>query len=62
MIEFLAETGSSNAELSARLRGGRGFGELNWLVADRQTAGRGRHGRPWFDGFGNFMGSTFVNV
>ena len=31
-----------------------------WLVADRQTGGRGRHGRQWFDGAGNFMGSTVV--
>jgi BirA family transcriptional regulator, biotin operon repressor / biotin---[acetyl-CoA-carboxylase] ligase len=30
----------------------------HWLVADRQTAGRGRLGRAWHDGAGNFMGST----
>jgi BirA family biotin operon repressor/biotin-[acetyl-CoA-carboxylase] ligase len=30
-------------------------------VADRQTAGRGRQGRDWFDGAGNFMGSTVVH-
>ena len=34
--------------------------EGHWLVADRQTAGRGRQGREWFDGTGNFMGSTVV--
>ncbi|TAD73912.1 MAG: biotin--[acetyl-CoA-carboxylase] ligase [Sphingomonadales bacterium] len=28
----------------------------------RQTAGRGRQGRAWFDGAGNFMGSTVVQV
>jgi BirA family biotin operon repressor/biotin-[acetyl-CoA-carboxylase] ligase len=33
-----------------------------WLIADRQTAGRGRQGRRWFDGPGNFMGSTVVNL
>lgn len=33
-----------------------------WLVADRQSAGRGRAGRKWSDGFGNFMGSTVVNL
>jgi BirA family biotin operon repressor/biotin-[acetyl-CoA-carboxylase] ligase len=32
--------------------------EGHWLVADRQTSGRGRAGRVWSDGFGNFMGST----
>lgn len=31
-----------------------------WLVTGRQTGGRGRHGREWFDGAGNFMGSTVV--
>lgn len=34
--------------------------EDDWLIADRQTAGRGRQGRAWFDGAGNFMGSTVV--
>lgn len=34
--------------------------EGHWIVADRQTHGRGRLGRNWFDGAGNFMGSTFV--
>jgi BirA family transcriptional regulator, biotin operon repressor / biotin---[acetyl-CoA-carboxylase] ligase len=30
----------------------------HWIVADRQHTGRGRLGRTWFDGYGNFMGST----
>ena len=33
-----------------------------WLVADRQTAGRGRLGREWRDGAGNFMGSTTAAI
>lgn len=33
-----------------------------WLVADRQTAGKGRQGRAWQDGSGNFMGSTVVQL
>ena len=36
--------------------------EGDWLVADRQTAGRGRQGREWRDGAGNFMGSTVVHL
>lgn len=36
--------------------------EGDWLVADRQSAGRGRQGRTWFDGAGNFMGSTAVRL
>ena len=60
MIEVLAETGSTNADLISRLRDGDRAAEGHWLVADRQTAGRGRQGRSWFDGSGNFMGSTVV--
>ncbi len=62
MIEYLSETGSTNAELTARLRAGEMVDEGTWLVADRQTAGRGRQGRDWFDGAGNFMGSTVVQL
>jgi BirA family transcriptional regulator, biotin operon repressor / biotin---[acetyl-CoA-carboxylase] ligase len=36
--------------------------EGHWLVADRQQAGRGRHGRVWQGGSGNFMGSTMVRL
>jgi len=60
LIEVVAETGSTNADMAARLRSGDYVPEGCWLVADRQTAGRGRHGRAWFDGAGNFMGSTVV--
>jgi BirA family biotin operon repressor/biotin-[acetyl-CoA-carboxylase] ligase len=60
LIEFLAETGSTNADIAARLRGGEFVAEGHWLVADRQLAGRGRGGRSWFDGLGNYMGSTLV--
>ncbi len=62
MIETLSETGSTNAELVARLTRGELLREGDWLVADRQSAGRGRQGREWFDGAGNFMGSTVVHA
>lgn len=45
-----------------RLASGEHVGEGHWLVADRQTAGRGRLGRGWNDGQGNFMGSTVVHL
>lgn len=61
MIQRIAETGSTNADLAAALRAGDRVAEGDWLVADRQTAGRGRQGRQWFDGAGNFMGSTVVH-
>ena len=60
MIHTVAEIGSTNADCLERLRSGDPIMEGAWLVADRQTAGRGRQGRGWFDGHGNFMGSTIV--
>ena len=61
LIERVSETGSTNADLAARLGAGERVTEGHWLVADRQSAGRGRQGRAWFDGAGNFMGSTVVH-
>ena len=58
MIRFIPETGSTNADLLAD----RAVGEGQWLVARRQTSGRGRAGRAWNDGAGNFMGSTVVDL
>jgi BirA family biotin operon repressor/biotin-[acetyl-CoA-carboxylase] ligase len=62
LIAFAEQTGSTNADLAAALRAGEGWAEGRWLVARRQTAGRGRQGREWFDGAGNFMGSTVVTL
>lgn len=62
MIRTVAETGSTNADLATALRSGEALREGDWLVADRQSAGRGRQGRQWFDGIGNFAGSTVVRV
>ena len=62
LIRTVSETGSTNADLLAALRVGESMVEGDWLVADRQTAGRGRQGREWFDGAGNFMGSTIVRL
>lgn len=60
MITFVEQTGSTNADLLARLNAGEHLRGGDWLVARRQSAGRGRQGRKWFDGSGNFMGSTVV--
>jgi len=60
LITLVEATGSTNADLAAALRSGEGWAEGAWLVARRQSAGRGRQGREWFDGAGNFMGSTVV--
>jgi BirA family transcriptional regulator, biotin operon repressor / biotin---[acetyl-CoA-carboxylase] ligase len=61
-LEFVAETGSTSADLLARHAGGEPVHEGTWLVAARQSAGRGRQGRSWLDGPGNFMGSTAVRL
>lgn len=60
MILIIDETGSTNADLAAALRSDDPPREGDWLVTRRQTAGKGRQGREWFDGEGNFMGSTVV--
>jgi len=44
-VERVAETGSTNADLLAAARAGEPAGAV--LVADRQSAGRGRLGRQW---------------
>ena len=66
MIRFIAETGSTNADLIAALQAHQKFDEGHWLITDRQFEGRGRQGRGWQDGSeiggGNFMGSTIVTL
>ncbi|OWY61991.1 biotin--[acetyl-CoA-carboxylase] ligase [cyanobacterium TDX16] len=44
-VEWVGETGSTNADLLARARAGASDGLV--LVADHQAAGRGRLGRSW---------------
>jgi BirA family biotin operon repressor/biotin-[acetyl-CoA-carboxylase] ligase len=61
-IEFVARTGSTNMDLLRRIAKGEAIAEGYWLVADRQSEGRGRQGRSWLDAPGNFMGSTVVNL
>ncbi|MDR7103359.1 biotin--[acetyl-CoA-carboxylase] ligase [Croceicoccus sp. BE223] len=62
MIEFVAETGSTNADLAARLAGGEAMTECFWLRAGRQIQGRGRAGREWVSEDGNLHCSTLVHL
>jgi len=62
LIAFVPETASTNGDLAARIASGEAVPEGDWLVADRQTAGRGRQGRAWLDAAGNYMGSTVVHA
>ncbi|MEM7326069.1 MAG: biotin--[acetyl-CoA-carboxylase] ligase, partial [Actinomycetota bacterium] len=50
---FVAETGSTNADLLALASDGASEGSV--LVADHQTAGRGRQQRTWHDEPGNAL-------
>lgn len=51
VVEHVAETGSTNADLLARVHAAAATGATTFapvlLVAGRQTAGRGRQGRGW---------------
>lgn len=53
----LAEVDSTNAE-AARIAPGLAGPE--WILALRQTAGRGRRGRPWADTTGNFAATLVL--
>ncbi len=55
----LAEVGSTNDWLLARADD---LPDGHWVLADRQTAGRGRRGRAWCDGAGNLMASVLVRA
>lgn len=54
---WLDETGSTNDWLLSRAAN---LADEQWVVTDRQTAGRGRRGRLWHDGAGNLMASVLV--
>ena len=60
MIRTVAETGSTNADMIALARSGAEEGL--WLRAERQTQGRGRHGRAWSSPSGNLYASTIVRL
>lgn len=53
----LAEVDSTNAEA---LRVAPGLSRPTWIMAQRQTAGRGRRGRAWADPPGNFAASLVM--
>ncbi len=51
-IEVVAQTGSTNADLMARIAR---LSQPSLLVAETQTAGRGRAGRSWLSAAGNSL-------
>lgn len=56
----LPETGSTNAD-ALRLAANGEAGPL-WVLADRQTGGRGRSGRPWISPQGNLHATLLVTL
>jgi len=59
-IRIVPETGSTSADLRALVDAG--WPEGQWLRAERQTAGRGRQGRPWESPAGNLYASTLIRL
>jgi BirA family transcriptional regulator, biotin operon repressor / biotin---[acetyl-CoA-carboxylase] ligase len=57
-VERFAALDSTSEE--ARRRALAGDPGRLWIVADQQTAGRGRHGRDWRSPQGNFYGSALI--
>lgn len=57
-VEVLPQVDSTNSELMRRARSGRLEPVL--LVAEQQTAGRGRLGRQWFSGAGHLAGAPIA--
>ena len=55
---FVEETGSTNADLLADPSATEG----DWLIALRQSSGKGRQGRQWQSLDGNFAGSTLIRL
>jgi BirA family biotin operon repressor/biotin-[acetyl-CoA-carboxylase] ligase len=58
-VRFFESLGSTNEEALVRARAG-ASGPL-WIAAARQTAGRGRRGRPWISEPGNLYASLFLD-
>lgn len=60
MIETVALTASTNADMLARADAGAPEGL--WIRADQQSGGRGRLGREWLSPLGNLYCSTLVRI
>ena len=61
-IDVVSDTGSTNADLLARLAAGEALSEGFWLCARRQSGGKGRDGRLWVSPVGNLYASTIIDI
>ncbi len=55
---LIEETGSTNSDMAELAASGAPEGSV--LIADRQTAGRGRHGRSWFSADGSALAMSWL--
>jgi BirA family biotin operon repressor/biotin-[acetyl-CoA-carboxylase] ligase len=62
IIEVVEQTGSTNADLLARVAAGNAPDEGYWLRAKHQSGGRGRLGRTWESPAGNLYCSTAIHL
>jgi BirA family biotin operon repressor/biotin-[acetyl-CoA-carboxylase] ligase len=61
-VDTVVQTGSTNADLLARIAEGEFVPEGTWLRAECQTGGRGRSGKTWLSPPGNLYCSTVVHL
>ena len=57
-LRHLVEVDSTNEEARRLAEGG--YAAPHWIIADRQTAGRGRRGRAWVSPSGNLMTTLYL--
>ncbi len=53
-IIWLESVDSTNEEIKRRILE---FSKPTWIIANKQSKGRGRNGNTWFSNYGNFSGS-----
>ncbi len=53
-VIWLESVDSTNEEIKRRIKG---FTKPTWIIARKQSKGRGRNGNTWFSSNGNFSGS-----
>ena len=56
-VIWLESVDSTNEEIKRRIKD---FSKPTWIIAKRQTKGKGRNGNSWSSGAGNFSGSVIL--
>ena len=53
-VIWLESVDSTNEEIKRRIHE---FTKPTWIIASKQSKGKGRNGNTWFSNYGNFSGS-----